>query len=65
MLQTAEGESFYLIANAHFEPLTFRLPGEEGTRWTTVIDTADPESRQAAGAERKAEARSLVVLRRE
>jgi glycogen operon protein len=64
-------DSFYVIVNAHFEPLRFRLPDEEwGSRWTRVLDTAQPgeETGDApacgAAAELEVEGRSLVLLRR-
>jgi glycogen operon protein len=65
------GASFYVIFNAHHEGLSFRLPGDAyGAGWQTEIDTAakaggEPDGDvQAAGGERKVEARSVVVLRR-
>ncbi len=61
-------ENFYLLFNAHHEPLTFTLPGREGgAQWTTVIDTATGSCsdgpRYDAGASVSVEGRSLVVLR--
>jgi isoamylase len=62
-------DSFFVLANAHFEALTFRLPAEEwGRKWTKALDTAsgfekaDPPPHYEAGAELAVEARSLVVL---
>jgi isoamylase len=61
-------DSFYLIFNAHHEPLDFYLPGPEwGRTWTRVLDTAtgwceDGET-LAAGDRVRVEARSVVVLR--
>ena len=62
-------DSFYVLFNAHHEPLRFVLPKEEwGKDWTVVLDTADtrPEQqeRHKAGEEVGVEARSLKVLRR-
>jgi isoamylase len=60
--------NFYLIGNAHYEPLDFTLPGTEwAVSWLKELDTAagwveEPET-LAAGARVKVEARSLVVLR--
>jgi isoamylase len=33
-------ETFLLLFNAHYEPLTFIVPGREEIRWETVINTA-------------------------
>ena len=36
-------DSFYLIFNAHFESLDFKLPSDKyGRKWTKVFDTFDP-----------------------
>ena len=33
--------SFFLVFNAHYEPISFAVPPEEwGHEWSTVIDTA-------------------------
>jgi glycogen operon protein len=64
------GETFYLMFNAHHEPLAFRLPGSRwGRRWVPVLDTGqgwaeDGGSTHEAEHEVAVEARSLVVLRR-
>ena len=35
------GDSFFLLFNAHCEPIEFTIPAEEwGREWSTVIDTA-------------------------
>lgn len=63
-------DDFYLIFNGHHEPLEFTLPGGEwGETWVKEIDTRSarvekPETYRA-GDRLEAEARSLVVLRRE
>jgi glycogen operon protein len=64
-------DSFYVLFNAHHEPVTFRLPDcPWGERWEKVIDTAEllPEKRDReeyrAGEELSVQARGLVVLRR-
>jgi isoamylase len=63
-------DSFYVLFNAHHEPLRFVLPKENwGKEWTLVLDTAatQPEEEQGshkAGEEVDVEARSLKVLRR-
>ncbi len=63
-------DSFYVILNAHYEPLVFTLPGSEwGKQWAMELDTevgwlADTDT-LAAGSPIELQARSLVVLRRE
>jgi glycogen operon protein len=64
-------DTFYLLFNAHHEPLVFRLPGGRwGRRWVAVLDTRDAaapregDTRHAAGSEVEVAARSVVVLRR-
>jgi isoamylase len=61
-------DTFYLIFNAHHEPLDFSLPGPEwGRNWTRVLDTAtgwcEGEEALATGDGIRVEARSMVVLR--
>jgi isoamylase len=62
-------DSFYLLFNAHYEPISFKLPSEEwGEHWVKVVDTNDcvpHESNELykAGDPVPVEARSLVVLR--
>ena len=60
-------DSFYVIFNAHHEPLEYRLPPVEyGQTWKRFIDTAAPDK---VGDEHKAEemvtvsGRSVVVLK--
>jgi glycogen operon protein len=63
-------ESFYVLFNAHHEPLQFTLPKRDwGDEWVVVLDTARStpeaeEQRQKAGQEVSVESRSLKVLRR-
>ncbi len=67
-------DSFYVMFNAHHEPLTFILPEQKwGEQWTTVLDTHDGIDRTengdtaqayGAGAEVRIEPWSLVLLRR-
>ena len=62
--------SFYLMFNAHYEPITFTLPrGLDDVRcWEKVVDTSQPslDSQKPAefkpGKTLRVEARSLVVL---
>ncbi|MER5544106.1 glycogen debranching protein GlgX [Streptomyces sp. NPDC002589] len=63
-------DSFLLLVNGYWEPVDFRLPDASfGDRWTTLIDTADPdgvpdERERKAGTGVRAEARSLILLSR-
>jgi len=63
--------SFYLLFNAHYEPLRFKLPTcPWGERWEKVLDTNEPipDLRQhhewRAGEEVEVNAYATVVLRR-
>jgi isoamylase len=63
-------DSFYIIFNAHHEPLEFKLPSRKyGTNWTRVIDTStsvisDDKETYSAKESIVAESRSIVVLRK-
>jgi isoamylase len=63
-------DSFYIIFNAHHEPLEFKLPARRyGTNWIKVIDTsssiiADDTGTYSARESITAESRSIVVLRK-
>ncbi|HEV2845136.1 MAG TPA: glycogen debranching protein GlgX [Thermoanaerobaculia bacterium] len=65
-------DSFYILFNAHHEPMPFRLPPrpEWGERWIKVIDTTEavPDSRNKeifeAGAEVQVEGRAILLLKR-
>jgi isoamylase len=64
-------DSFYLLFNAHFETMPFRLPTcPWGDRWETVIDTNKPvpdlreHHELHAGEEVEVEAYAMMVLRR-
>jgi len=72
--ERVKDDSFYVIFNAHHEPLQFTVPGEPfASRWMRVLDTATddpPELRRsrrvqtlAGGAQLEMKARTLVVLR--
>lgn len=63
------GDDFYLIFNAHHEPLKFHLPGGEwGELWVKELDTevgwVESEVFLKAGGRIEVGARSVVVLRR-
>ncbi len=63
-------DNFYLIFNAHYEDLDFKLPGPElGTTWRRELDTAKDRIGETtelqAGETLRVTSRSLVVLRHE
>jgi glycogen operon protein len=65
-------DSFFLLFNAHHEPISFTMPDPRyGEHWAVVIDTRTDDVTEEGGAVVKAggsidvEARSVVVLRRE
>ncbi len=63
-------DQFYLIFNAHYEPLDFTIPGPEwGEHWLKELDTAvgwiENEESFKSGDRLTVEARSLVILRQE
>src|ERR1700731_1190312 len=37
--ESVRDETFLLLCNAHYEPLTFILPGRQEIRWELVVDT--------------------------
>src|SRR5499427_1163734 len=59
-------DSFFILFNAHDQPLRFTLPrGPYGRRWMRALDTADPLPRfYRAGGHVPVVGRSLVLLRR-
>lgn len=62
--------SFYIIFNAHHEPLEFTLPGPEwGESWVkefdSVVGWAEEERSFGAKGQLKVPSRSLIVLRRD
>ncbi|HET7705605.1 MAG TPA: glycogen debranching enzyme, partial [Thermoanaerobaculia bacterium] len=64
-------DSFYLLFNAHYEAIQFKLPTcPWGDRWVKVLDTNDPipdlreKGEFQAGQELSVQAYSVVVLRR-
>lgn len=62
-------DNFYVIFNAHYEPLTFILPDKKwGNPWQRIFDTSDPSVEEQelfynAGDNIYVEARSVVLLR--
>jgi isoamylase len=62
-------DTFLLLLNAHFEPVTFKLPVRRfGTRWKLELSTAQPDAQDATFAARAdvvVESRSVVLLRRD
>jgi glycogen operon protein len=59
-------DSFFILFNAHFEPIRFALPrGGYGQRWRRVIDTAEPVPRfYSAGGQVPVADRSLTLLQK-
>ncbi|MFF4338745.1 glycogen debranching protein GlgX [Kitasatospora sp. NPDC001540] len=64
-------DSFLLMFNAHFEPLTFTVPADHGEAWQVVVDTALPAlpprgtgPRVKAGDTLRLADRALLVLQR-
>ena len=64
-------DSFYILFNAHYERITFRLPTYAwGQRWAKVIDTNNPvpdlrqQQELQAGQDVSVQEYSVVVLRR-
>lgn len=63
-------DSFYIIFNAHHEPLEFKLPSRKyGNNWIKVIDTSiafvsDENETYSAKESITADSRSIVVLRK-
>lgn len=62
-------DTFFVLINAHHQPLPFTIPrGDWGRRWTVVIDTRHDVVAEgpavAAGEALVLEGRSLVLLRR-
>lgn len=59
------GSGFYVIFNAHHEPVMFRLPPERfGQRWTKVLDTAMTGDSEIFKPEKEivVEGRAVMVL---
>jgi glycogen operon protein len=65
--QTIVDDSFLVMFNAHYEPLTFTIPDDEyGPEWIPVINTAVPKldpTPLAPAWQLQVEAHSTVVLR--
>ncbi len=64
--QHVTDDSFFLMFNAHHEPIEFVVPrGEYGARWIRVLDTVESLPRFYRAGQRVPVAdRSLCVLRR-
>jgi glycogen operon protein len=71
--EPVKDDSFYLIFNAHFEPIDFVLPPTRwGPRWQKILDTNEGWVENAAdkpgleaGAALSVMSRSLVLLQRQ
>ncbi len=63
-------DSFYLIFNAHYEAVSFKIPaGQWGRRWARVLDTdkgfaKEREQTCSAGDTVEVPARSLFLFKR-
>jgi glycogen operon protein len=60
-------DSFYIIFNAHYEPVTYKLPKKKyGCQWTRILDTSQGNMGQhetfEAGSEIQAPGRSVLIL---
>lgn len=59
-------DSFYLIFNAHYEPLDFMLPAPKyGKHWKKILDTSAPDHEEetyGANETVTADSRSMIVL---
>ena len=66
-----EDDDFYLVLNAHWEPVAFRLPGGGRIRrWRSLLDTNDAVPQEGnraveAWSETTANARSLILFHHE
>ena len=67
--EPVKDDSFYMIFNAHHEPITYKLPPKKyGEKWTKILDTSKDSFnvKQDTYAYRKTlkvEGRSMVLLR--
>jgi isoamylase len=67
--EAVRDDTFLLLCNAHYEPLTFILPGREEIRWELVLNTdkergfVKPQNVIAAGDEVELVDRSLCLLK--
>jgi glycogen operon protein len=67
--EAVRDDTFLALCNAHYEPLTFILPGREQIRWELVLDThkergfVKPQKVIAAGDEVELVDRSLCLLK--
>src|SRR5207237_6581985 len=64
-------DSVYILFNAHYEPMTFKLPASDwGDHWVKIVDTNRPvpdlreHHQMRAGDELLLESHSMIVLRR-
>lgn len=61
-------DSFYVIFNAHYEAVSYQIPGEGyGNQWDLAVDTSQPsgseqEKQYQAGETIQVEGRSVVAL---
>jgi len=57
-------DSFLLLINGHYEPITFTLPDQaHAPRWTTILDTADPLPAQMTTDPVEADSQQVMAAR--
>jgi hypothetical protein len=65
--QAITDDSFYVIFNAHHEPLQYILPAKQyGSKWEVVLDAGNPKNQKLAygpGDPIPVEGRTVVVLK--
>ncbi|GAA4424000.1 glycogen debranching protein GlgX [Pontibacter saemangeumensis] len=67
--EAVKDDSFYMIFNAHHEPITYKLPPKKyGEKWTKILDTSNDSFNvkhdiYAFRKTLKVEGRSMVLLR--
>jgi glycogen operon protein len=67
--ESIRDDTFILLFNAHYEPLTFILPGREEIRWELLVDTSNergfvkPQKVIPAGDEVELVDRSFCLLK--
>ena len=60
--------AFYVIFNAHYEPVMYRIPEQKfGAKWKTILHTGDPEDKETVvfnfRDELVVEGRTIMVLK--
>ncbi|MGZ5024052.1 MAG: glycogen debranching protein GlgX, partial [Chthoniobacterales bacterium] len=61
-------QTFLFLINAHYEPISFVLPGQENLEWRLIVDTSDEDGfveadeKHASGDDLELEGRSAKLL---